>query len=92
MRFLANIHSESTSNVLLYIVIMLANIDYISVLDYAIKAAVGAIVWFGVRILADYYSRRIFGKKPKHHPNASGNFGNPNSGISNNNGNSNNAK
>jgi hypothetical protein len=38
---------------------MLAGIDYVGIIDYGLKAAVGSIVWFGFKLLSDYYSEKI---------------------------------
>ncbi len=57
------LHLDNLSNVLLYALIMLAGIDYTGVLDYVIKAILGAAVWFGFKLLQDYYSLKI---KRKH--------------------------
>jgi hypothetical protein len=40
------------SNLILY-VLMLANIDYVGILDYGLKAFVGSLIWFGFRYLGD---------------------------------------
>lgn len=51
--------SEHIGAVSLYLVIILAGIDYTSILDYALKAALGSGIWFGFRMLGDYYSAKI---------------------------------
>ena len=38
---------------------MFAGIDYTGVLDYVIKAILGGFVWFGFKLLQDYYSVRV---------------------------------
>ena len=53
---LLNIQSDGYSNLFLYGTIMFANIDYKGVLDYGIKAIIGGAVWFGFKVLQDYYS------------------------------------
>jgi len=62
--------SEHIGMVSLYLVITLAGIDYSGILDYALKAALGSGIWFGFRMLGDYYSAKIrrtvnHGKKDK---------------------------
>lgn len=51
--------SEQIKGVGLYLIIMLAGIDYAGILDYGLKAALGSIVWFGFKLLGDYYSAKI---------------------------------
>lgn len=59
MKLYQHIQSDSTSNLFLYGAIMFANIDYIGVLDYVIKAVLGGGVWFGFKLLQDYYSVKV---------------------------------
>ena len=59
MKLLQHIGADSTSNMLLYGAIMFANIDYVSVADYVIKALLGGAVWFGFKLLQDYYSVKV---------------------------------
>lgn len=51
--------SQHINAVFLYLIIMLAGIDYVGIIDYGLKAAVGSAVWFGFKILGDYYSAKI---------------------------------
>jgi hypothetical protein len=51
--------SDNTSNLLLYGTFMFTNIDYNGIVDYLIKAVLGAIVWFGFKLIQDYYSEKI---------------------------------
>jgi len=62
MRLYNEIQSENLSNLLLYGAIMFASIDYIGVLDYVIKAVLGGAVWFGFKLLQDYYSVKVKNK------------------------------
>jgi hypothetical protein len=52
--------SESTSgsNMLLTGCILLANLDFSGLLDYAIKAMIGGAIWLGYKITADYIDRK----------------------------------
>jgi hypothetical protein len=59
MKILDHLQPENISNIFLYAVIMLANIDYLSIIDYSLKALIGGIVWFLVKIMQDYYSPRV---------------------------------
>lgn len=59
MKLYSNIQSDSLSNLFLYGTIMFANIDYKGVLDYVIKAVLGGAVWFGFKLLQDYYSVKV---------------------------------
>ncbi|MFZ5554580.1 MAG: hypothetical protein ACOZCO_15780 [Bacteroidota bacterium] len=47
------------SSLLLYGAVMLANIDYAGVADYALKAFVGGTIWLGFKLAADYLSQKI---------------------------------
>ena len=58
--------SQHINGVGLYLIIMLAGIDYAGILDYGLKAAMGSIVWFGFKLLGDYYSAKI--KRSVHNP------------------------
>ncbi len=51
--------SQHINAIFLYLLIMLAGIDYAGILDYGLKAATGSIVWFGFKLLGDYYSAKI---------------------------------
>jgi hypothetical protein len=59
MRLYQLMVSEHIGAVSLYLVITLAGIDYSGILDYALKAALGSGIWFGFRMLGDYYSAKV---------------------------------
>lgn len=59
MKLLTNIQNTDTSNLFLYGAIMFANIDYIGIVDYVLKAILGGAVWFGFKLLQDYFSVRV---------------------------------
>lgn len=50
---------NNQSSLLLYGAVLLANIDYVSIADYAIKAFVGGTIWLGFKLAADYLSQKI---------------------------------
>jgi len=54
--------SPNINGTILYLIILLANIDYQGILDYGLKALIGSIIWFGFRVIGDYYTQKI-----KHH-------------------------
>ena len=56
MKLLQEFHSEGISNLMLYGAIMLANIDYMGIMDYIIKAVAGGVIWCGFKLLQDHYS------------------------------------
>lgn len=62
MKLLQHIDSDNSSSLFLYGAIMFANIDYVGVLDYVIKALLGGAVWFGFKLLQEYYSVRVRNK------------------------------
>jgi hypothetical protein len=57
--------TNNTTSVLLYGAIMFANIDYVGILDYSIKAFVGGLFWLGFKVTADWIGRRAKNKKLK---------------------------
>lgn len=42
---------------------ILANTDYASLIDYALKAVIGGVIWLLFKILGDYISSNINAKK-----------------------------
>ncbi len=53
------IHNGNTSSsVLLTGCILLANLDFTGLLDYAIKALIGGAIWLGYKVSADYIDRK----------------------------------
>lgn len=68
MKIIHQIQSENFSNLFLYIAFMFANIDYVGILDYLIKAILGAAVWYSFKYLQDYFSvkmRHKMNQQPK---------------------------
>jgi hypothetical protein len=59
MKLYALLMSQNISGAVLYLIITLANIDYVGILDYAIKATLGSLIWFGFKVWADYYAKKI---------------------------------
>lgn len=59
MKLLPDIQSDNLSNLFLYGAIMFANIDYIGIADYLIKAILGGAVWFGFKLLQDHFSVKV---------------------------------
>lgn len=59
MKLIQLLVADHVSPTLLYLLIILAGIDYQSILDYGIKATLGSAVWFAFRVLGDYYSAKI---------------------------------
>jgi fatty-acid desaturase len=51
--------NDSISNLYLTGTILLANIDYTGLADYAVKALVGGLIWMGFKVAGDYISERI---------------------------------
>ena len=46
------------SNVFLTGCILLANLDFAGLLDYAVKAVIGGAIWLGYKVTADYIERK----------------------------------
>ena len=55
--------SDTTSSLFLTGTILLANIDYSGLMDYAIKAFIGGAIWMGYKIAGDYFGNKISKKK-----------------------------
>jgi hypothetical protein len=51
--------TDSTSNMFLTGTILLANLDYSGLADYALKALVGGVIWMSVKVAGDYISERL---------------------------------
>ena len=51
--------TDSSSNMFLTGTILLANLDYSGLADYAVKALVGGVIWMAFRIGGDYISERF---------------------------------
>lgn len=59
MKLFQHVQQQDTSNLFLYGAIMFANIDYVGIADYVIKAVLGGAVWFGFKLLQDYFSVKV---------------------------------
>lgn len=53
------------SNVFLTGCILLANLDFAGLLEYAVKAAIGGAVWLGYKVTADWLTERKKRKQQK---------------------------
>lgn len=51
--------TENFSSLMLYGTFMFTNLDYVGILDYVIKAVLGGLVWFGLKLIADYFTVRL---------------------------------
>jgi hypothetical protein len=50
--------SDNHSSLFLTGTILLANMDYSSLMDYAVKALIGGAIWMGFKIAGDYISEK----------------------------------
>ncbi len=50
---------ENGSNIFLTGAILLANLDYMGLADYAIKAFIGGVIWMAFKLGGDWVSERI---------------------------------
>jgi hypothetical protein len=50
--------ANTSSSIFLTGAIFLANLDFVGLLDYAVKAAVGGAIWLGYKLTADYIDRK----------------------------------
>jgi hypothetical protein len=55
--------NDGVSSLFLTGTILLANMDYTGLMDYAIKALIGGAIWMGYKIAGDYFSSRATRKK-----------------------------
>ena len=51
--------SDSTSNLYLTGIILLANLDYSGFAIYTLKAIVGGVIWMIFKVASDYISERL---------------------------------
>ncbi|MFL5763571.1 MAG: hypothetical protein ACJ77K_06470 [Bacteroidia bacterium] len=51
--------SDNSSNMFLTGTILLANMDYSGLMDYAVKALIGGAIWMAFKITSDYLSERF---------------------------------
>ncbi len=54
--------SDHSSNMFLTGTILLANMDYTGLMDYAIKAVIGGAIWMAFKIGGDLLSERMKNK------------------------------
>ena len=54
--------TDSSSNMFLTGTILLANLDYSGLADYALKALVGGVIWMAFKVAGDYISERLKNK------------------------------
>ncbi len=59
MKLDQHLYSENTSTLFVYGSFMFANIDYVGLLDYVIKAILGAVVWFAFKVIQEHYSAKL---------------------------------
>ena len=50
-------------HIMLTACIWCANLDFTGLADYAIKAIIGGIIWFGFKFAADYITAKFKNKK-----------------------------
>jgi hypothetical protein len=52
-------HNDSSSHLFLTGAILFANLDYSGLLDYALKAVIGGVIWMGFKIGADLLTNKM---------------------------------
>ncbi len=57
--------STDSSSVFLTGAILLANMDYSGLLEYALRAAIGGAIWMAFKIATDYMSEKVKNKNEK---------------------------
>ena len=58
-----SIATDTTSHTFLTGAILFANVDYSGLGGYAIKAAIGGLIWMIFKLAGDYLSSKILDKK-----------------------------
>ena len=51
--------SQNTGGNVLYLILIATSIDYLGILDYTLKAIIGSITWFGLKLIGDYFSAKV---------------------------------
>ena len=51
--------NDHSSNLFLTGTILLANMNYSDLMDYAVKALIGGAIWMGFKLVGDYISNRM---------------------------------
>lgn len=59
MKIIQHIESENFSTAFLYLTFMFIHIDYVGILDYLIKAMLGAGIWFSFKFFQDYFTEKM---------------------------------
>lgn len=57
--------SDSSTNIFLTGAILFANLDYSSLAEYALKAAIGGFIWMAFKLGSDIISDKIKERKEK---------------------------
>ena len=57
--------SDSSTNIFLTGAILFANLDYSSLGEYALKAAIGGFIWMAMKLASDFVSEKIKNRKGK---------------------------
>lgn len=65
MKLIQFVVSDSLSSVILYFIVLFANIDYSGIIDYGIKALVGSVIWFVFKLLGEYLLAKMKTKQSK---------------------------
>ena len=52
-------NNDSNSNLFLTGSILLANLDYSGLMDYAVKAMIGGVIWMAFKIAGDWISNKV---------------------------------
>lgn len=59
------ISNDSSTNIFLTGAILFANLDYSGLAEYALKAAIGGMIWMAFKLGSDFISERMKNKKEK---------------------------
>ncbi len=51
-------YQSTSSNIFLTGTILLANMDFAGLVDYAVKALIGGAIWLGYKLASDYFERK----------------------------------
>lgn len=56
---------DTSTNIFLTAAVVLANVDYAGLMEYALKAAIGGALWMGFKLAGDSISDYIRSKRSK---------------------------
>lgn len=53
------LNHDTSTNIFLTAAVVLANVDYTGLTEYALKAAIGGVLWMGFKLAGDWIGQRV---------------------------------